>query len=264
MLLDEKMTWDGQGPVFLGKHDPTNGKPDMAYLVDVYQVGCGTSALTTTPSIETETKRETCTGSRAALSTRIGARELNVGLTAFQFDARTLATAFYGNASAVVTGTVTDEPVAAGVGVGDYIFTRYPNVKSVVLTDSAAAPLVLDTHYVIEDAATGRIRILALPAAATVATIDYSYDPHVHFGIFSTGMVERGLIFTGINSAGQRGRLTLPKVNWAMGGDFGWIGDEDAELQLEGQALFAPQLQFHPQFAPGFGRVELISAPVGP
>ena len=51
------------------------------------------------------------------------------------------------------------------------------------------------------------------------------------------------------------------ELYWLVGGVFSWIGDDNAELQLEGQALFASELQFHPQFAPGFGRVELISAP---
>lgn len=261
MLLDKKMTWDGQGPLFLGKYDPKNGTPDMGYLVDVYLVGCGTSAFTTSPQIETATKAETCTGARAPLSSRISSRELAIGLTAFQFDTRTMATAFYGEAAAIAAGTVTDEPVTASTGVGDFIFTRFPNVKNVVLTDSAGTPLVLDTHYAIEDAATGRIRVIALPAAATIASLDYEYSAHAHFSIFKTGMVERGTIFCGINSAQQRARTTIPKINFAMNGDFGWIGDDDAELQLEGSALFASELQFDPQFAPGFGRVEFIDAP---
>ena len=146
--------------------------------------------------------------------------------------------------------------------MGDYIFLRHPNVKNVVLTDSADVPLVADTHYVVEDAAVGRLRVIALPGgAATIATADYEFEPHAHFSIFKTGLVEKGLIFCGINGKGQRARVTIPRINFAMGGDFGWIGDENAELQLEGQGLFASELQFHPQFAPGFGRVELIAAP---
>ena len=260
MLLDKKMTWDGQGPLFLGKYDPKNGTPDMGYLVNVYLIGCGTSGFTTAPKIETDTKAETCTGSRAPLSSRISSRELAIGVTAFQFDTRTMATAFCGEAAAIAAGTVTDEPVAADTGAGDFIFLRYPNVKNVVLTDSAGAPLVLDTHYAIEDPATGRIRVIALPAAATIASVDYEYSAHAHFSIFKTGMVERGTIFCGINSAQQRARTTIPKINFAMNGDFGWIGDDDAELQLEGSAMFASELQFDPQFAPGFGRVEFIDA----
>ena len=261
MLLDEKMMWDGQGPVFLGKYDKAAGRPDMGNLVNVYQVGCGTSALTTSPKIGTENINETCTGARAVLASRISSRELGVGLTAIQFDSRAMATAFYGEATAVAAGTVTDEPIAPTTAVGDFIFLRYPNVKNVVLTDSAAAPLVENTHYAVEDAATGRIRVIALPGAATIATADYEFEPHVHFSIFKTGLVEMGLIFCGINGKGQRARVTVPRINFSMGGDFSWIGDDNAELQLEGQALFASELQFHPQFAPGFGRVELISAP---
>ena len=261
MLLDEKMMWAGQGPVFLGKYDAANGRPDMGNLVSVYQVGCGTSALTTTPAIETENINETCTGARAVLASRISSRELGVNLTAIQFDARTLATSFYGEATSVAAGMVTDEPIAPTTAVGDQIFLRYPNVKNVVLTDSADAPLVEDTHYVVEDAAVGRLRVIALPGVATIASADYEFEPHAHFSIFKTGLVERGLIFCGINDKGQRARVTIPRINFAMGGDFSWIGDDNAELQLEGQGLFASELQFHPQFAPGFGRVELISAP---
>lgn len=260
-LLDEKMMWDGQGPVFLGAYDPVHGRPDMGYLTNVYQVGCGTSELTTTPKIETDSKQETCTGARATLSSRIKSRELSISFKAFQFDSRTLAMAFFGNAVEVAAGTVTDEPITTKVAVGEFIFLRYPNVSNVVLTDNTDAPLVLETHYAIEDAATGRIRLIALPAGATsVASADYQYTPHVHFGIFATGMVEKGLIFCGINSAGQRGRVTIPRVNFVMNGDFGWIGDDNADLALDGSTLFSSQLEHHPQFAPGFGRVELMSA----
>ena len=44
MLLDEKMMWDGQGPVFLGKYDATAGRPDMGNLINVYQIGRGRDA----------------------------------------------------------------------------------------------------------------------------------------------------------------------------------------------------------------------------
>ena len=173
-----------------------------------------------------------------------------------------MATAFYGEATAVAAGTVTDEPISPTTAVGDYIFLRHPNVKSVVLTDSADVPLVEDTHYVVEDAAVGQLRVIALPGgAATIATADYEFEPHAHFSIFKTGLVEMGLIFCGVNGKGQRARVTIPRINFSMGGDFSWIGDANAELQLEGQGLFASELQFHPQFNPGFGRVELISAP---
>ena len=139
MLLDEKMMWDGQGPVFLGKYDKAAGRPDMGNLVNVYQVGCGTSALTTSPKIETENINETCTGARAVLASRISSRELGVGLTAIQFDTRTLATAFYGTATAVAAGTVTDDgrcaaSVASLASIGSRNDSVLPEPVPVMIT----------------------------------------------------------------------------------------------------------------------------------
>lgn len=257
-LFDTPMMWDGQGPVFLGKYDPQNGKADMGFLVDVYQIGCGTNQFTTTPNIETESVKETCTGARGDLSTRISARSLTANLGMYQFSGRTLAAALYGNATDVQSGTVTAEPVGKAE-LGGFIFTRYPHIKNLVVRDDKDTQLTAGTHYQLEDAATGRIRIIALPGGATaIKEMDYEYDPHVQFSIFSTGMVERGIIFSGINSAGQRARVTIPKVNFAMGGDFAWIGDENASLELQGTVAFSQELQFHPQFTGGFGRVELM------
>ena len=202
MLLDEKMMWDGQGPVFLGKYDKAAGRPDMGNLVNVYQVGCGTSALTTSPKIETENINETCTGARAVLASRISSRELSVGLTAIQFDTRTLATAFYGTATAVAAGTVTDDTAQALIlarllidGDGTVDLTAFATALTVTALpvyavdpvdpaagwrDSVAAPAVVLAHSAriaaraadLAGAAVKHLTLLAISAAAADAAGD--------------------------------------------------------------------------------------------
>ena len=69
--------------------------------------------------------------------------------------------------------------------------------------------------------------------------------------------MERGIIFSGVNGDGQKGRLIIPRISLAMTGDFGWITDEASELTLGGQALYVPELQSDADFGP-FMRIDLM------
>ena len=252
--------WDGQGPVMIGRYDPVNGRADQGYLVDLYRVGCGTSQLATSLAVEKAAIKETCSGQRLTLRERTTSKSLSVSLSMVQFSGRTLAAAFYGDAVAEAGGTVTNEQLPT-LAVGDYFTLRHPDVSNVVIEDSTAVtPLVyvLDTHYTIEDAKHARCRLIAHPAAhVEPLKADYSYAAYTNISAFSTTGVERGLIFNGINDAGQRARIIIPRINLAMDGDFSWIAEEEASLQLAGEALFVTELESDADYG-GFMRISLI------
>ena len=258
-IASTSLIWNGQGPVMIGTFDPIKGRPEMGYLTNIYSVGCGNRTLTATPSRETTTLKESCSGQRLTLKELETSKSLQVSLSMVQFDARTLAQAFFGEAVVKQAGTVTDEQLAE-LKPGDYFFLKYPRSKSVVIEDSTGSPktYVEGTHYKISDAAHSRYQLIAHPGGHTEPLkVDYSYDGYVNIAAFSKTNVEKGLIFSGINGDGQKVRVIIPRISLAMSGDFGWISDEPSELTLGGQALYVPELQTDADFGP-FMRVDVM------
>ncbi|MDO5623784.1 MAG: hypothetical protein Q4G71_03755 [Pseudomonadota bacterium] len=254
------LIWNGQGPVHIGTFDPQRGRPENGYLVDVYSVGCGNRTLTATPSRETETLKESCSGQRLTLKEIETSKSLAVSLEMVQFDSRTLAQAFFGQAVVKADGTVTDEQLPE-LAPGDYFFLKHPRTGSVVIEDSTAGTPVVyveDTHYEVSDADHGRYRLLAHPAAhEEPLKVDYAYQGYVNIAAFSRSNVERGIVFSGINGDGQKVRVIIPRISLAMSGDFGWISDSASALTLGGQALYVPQLQADADFGP-FMRIDTM------
>lgn len=258
-IASTSIIWNGQGPVHIGTFDPVRGRPETGYLTDIYSVGCGNRTLTATPSRETETLKESCSGQRLTLKEIETSKSLNVSLSMVQFDSRTLAQAFFGAAAVQDGGTVTDE-ILPELAEDDYFFLKHPRASSIVVEDSGDTPITLveGTHYEVSDADHGRCRLLKLPENVTLPLkADYEYAGYVNIAAFSKTNVERGIIFSGINGDGQKVRVIIPRISLAMNGDFGWIGDSASELTLGGEALFVQQLQGDPLFGP-FMRIDTM------
>ena len=259
MKASSLFMWDGQGPVMIGTYNPVLGRPDMAYLTDLYRIGCGTSQLTTEVTVETEKIRESCTGQRGVLKEKVVSREVAVTLSMYQFSGRTLAAALYGEAFETEPGTVTDE-ILAPLKPGDYFMARHRKIEDVVIEDSTASPVtyVLDTHYTIEDADHSRMRLIEHPAShQEPLKMDYRYGDYTNIRVFSQPQVERGIIFNGINGDGDKATLFIPRISLSLSGGFAWIGDENATLELSGSAMLVPELENDPQYG-AFARVSLM------
>ena len=259
-IASTSIIWNGQGPVHIGTFDPVRGRPETGYLVDIYSVGCGNRTLTATPSRETETLKESCSGQRLTLKEIETSKSLTVSLSMVQFDSRTLAQAFFGAAAVKEGGTVTDE-ILPTLAAEDYFFLKHPRASSIVIedsTDGTPITLVEGEHYEVSDADHGRLRLLKLPDGATMPLkADYAYAGYVNIAAFSKTNVEKGIIFSGINGDGQKVRVIIPRISLAMSGDFGWIGDSASELTLGGEALYVQQLQGDPDYGP-FMRIDTM------
>lgn len=260
--MNEPIIWTGQGPVLIGTYSPTRGTPDMGYLVDLYRVGCGNRTLTTTPGRTTRQINETCSGQRMTLDEFEQSKSLSVTLSMVQFSGRTLAAAFFGEAVGKEAGTVTDEQLPE-LAPGDYFVTRHPHISSLVVSDATTPTpqvYVAGTHYVVEDAAHGRCRLIAHPAThVEPLSMDYAHGAYTNIAAFSATNVERGIIFNGRNHKGQHGRVIIPRINLGLGSDFGWITDEEAALELTGNALYVAELEGDADFGP-FMRIDALPA----
>lgn len=257
---DTSMIWTANGPIQIGTFDRVNGRADSGYLVDVYRVGCGNSALTTNISRSTKDLQESCSGQRMTLAQLETGKTMTVSLAMFQFSGRTLAAALFGSAVAVASGTVTAERLPL-LAVGDYFNLRHPKASSIVIKDSTsgtALTYVAGTHYEIEDADHARGRLIAHPAAhVEPVTVDYAYGGYVNVAAFSAAGVERGIIFNGVNQDGKKGRLIIPRIALAMDGDMSWLTNEEATLTLSGAGLYVQELANDTIYG-GFARVSLF------
>ncbi len=257
--MSKQMIWSGQGPIYFGTYDPVGGTAEMGYLTKVFKVGCANSALTTTPKRETKTVKESCSGQRLDIAELETGKSLEVKLDMHQFDRETLARAFWGTASDVVAGTVTGEALPAGLVAGDYAFLKRPGASTIVLTDSAATPVTLTegTHYQVVDAGQGVLKILDPATLTQPFKAAYSYGAYGNIATFTATAVKTGLIFTGSNQDGDKARVIIPKLSLSMSGDFGWIGNEESVLSLQGVAFYAEELASDPLFGP-FMRIDAL------
>lgn len=243
-MITKKMIWDGQGPVYFGKYDPINGTPEMGYLTNLLPIGCGTSSFVTSPKIEYDTLKETCSGQRLDLSRRIKGKSLDVKLTMLQFDAQAFARAFFSELLTVDPGSQTGEKLPANLSAGEYFFLKNTKASAVVLTDSNGTPvtLVAGTHYKLIDADQGIYQVLDFSTLTTPINVAYSNDTHVNVAAMTSTKVSTGVLFTGKNQDGDKGRVIIPQADLNLDGDFGWISDTATPLTMSGPAVYSQEL----------------------
>lgn len=236
------MILTGQGPIYLGTYDPTNGKAASGYLTGVTAIGCANSEFSTSFSRSTKKIKETCSGSKLDFAEIETEKAAEVTLTMIDVDKKTLTSALGGTLSAVAGSTVTAE-VFPTVAVGEVVSLKYTDVSAVVLTDSTGTPvtLTLGTHYEITSAVHGLIKILSLGTLTQPIKAAYTYAAQGNITAFTAANVERGLIYQGINTHdGKSYKLMIPRISFGLDGAINWISSEEAPVTLKGSMLYVP------------------------
>jgi hypothetical protein len=249
-----QMIYAGQGPLYIGDYDATTGR-----LKNQRAVGCGNRVLKIAMARETAELKESCSGSRLTLAEYETSKSATASLEMHQFDEGMLALALYGTADEITGAAVTGETMPT-VAVGDYYHTKHAGISAVVVKDSAGTPatLVLNTHYSIDDANYGRLKILNLASFVQPLKVDYTHATRKNIKPFSTTGVLKGLMFDGFSTIDQRKvRVLLPKISFSPTSEFGFLGDEAAVLTLEGKLLLADVLAADPILGQ-FGNIELL------
>lgn len=248
------MIYAGQGPIYIGDFNATTFNIDNEVAV-----GCGSRTLKLAMSRETQEIKESCSGQRLTLVEYETSKSANATLELAQFDKDLLAMALYGASAAVTGATVTAETLPTMV-VGGFYHTRHPKVSSVVLKDSAGTPatLVAGTHYTVDDADYGRIKILSLGSFTQPFKVDYSYAGYSKIKPFSVPAPVKALRFDGISTAdGSKVRVILPKIKFSPTNEFNFVGDEAAILTLEGKLLY-PGISLADPVLGNFGSIDLL------
>jgi hypothetical protein len=168
-------------------------------------------------------------------------KSATVTLTIEEFTKDNLALALYGNYTAGATGTVTDEPLPAGLVVGDRYALAHPKVSALVVKDDASATLTLGTHYT-ADTDFGAIQILNLASFVPPFKASYSYGAVTEIGIFTQPLPERFLRLEGLNTAQGNAKtlVELYRIAFDPLKEISFISDEYNRFELEGSLLADP------------------------
>ena len=251
--MAKQFGWIGQGPIYFGDFDLTNGDPNVGYLDNIVKVGCANSKLTINFTGDTLSLKETCSGKRATLYEVDLGNEVEVALDMQQFSSDELALAFQALQTAVTGASVTGE-AKGDVLANQMIFTQHPKISAVTVY-AGGTPLVQGTDYEIESAEHGAIKMLT---AQTAVTVDYTYADYNNLALLKADKVEKGLIYNGSNSMGDFARVIVPRIQWRVDGDFNWISEDFATLSLKGKALYVDELSANNMFG-GFAKVDALS-----
>lgn len=247
------MILTGQGPIYVGEYDPVNGKAASGYLVDVQGIGCANTELSTTFARQTKKIKESCSGSKLDFAELETEKSAEVTLTMINVVPRMLAAAMGGTLTDVTGSTVTGEAFPPVV-VGDVVSLKYTNVSSVVITDSATpspATLVAGTNYTVLDAANGLVQITNLGSFVQPFVAAYTYAAHGNLTAFTQPSVERGLIYSGINTHdGLKYKLVIPRISLALDGTVNWLSAEEAPITLKGSMLYVPEFANDTTYGP--------------
>lgn len=201
-----------------------------------------TSRLEVTTSQTYQDIYESCSGNRSIVAHYVTQTDWAFAVDAMSFSKENLARAFYGSASAVVGGTVTDEAVTA-YALNQIIPLKHPGVSAVTV-QAGATTLVAGTDYTL-NATNGTITLISganagtLPAALTV---DYTYGGYDKVETNVTNGGEYSFRFEGINmTTGKAVIAEIHRVSLDLAGTLALISTSPSTFTMEGMVLADPQ-----------------------
>jgi hypothetical protein len=171
-----------------------------------------------------------------------------IKITGFEFSSGVNKLLFMGDQTSYVqtANTITGETIATAAMTGlkgKFYNTLMRNISAPILLQGAST-LVSGTDYTIEDAFRGVIKILS--TGATVADGTALLLTYVHAAITGTGLTKiRGAVNTSVegrlqflpdNTTGPDNEVVVWNASIAPDGDIGFISDDFAEWNLNGEA----------------------------
>jgi hypothetical protein len=243
-----------QGKVFLGTR-LTGGKPGALFWVGDAPK-CDVALQT-----EAEDQKESYSGNRLTSARLQKGNSATVALTLNWASSQNLALGLYGTEIAVTSGTVTAETLPT-VAAGDYVILEHGGISSLVITDSAGTPasLTAGTHYGLDSANGGTVKILDLASFVQPLKAAYAYTASADVTMFTAAPPERYLFLDGINTVdGSPVRVRLYKVRFDPSSSIPCINDGFGQLELSGSVLYDSEAAVDANLG-GFGKIEQPTA----
>lgn len=254
--------FSGQGKVFVAPRNTAGAT--LSYL----EVG-NVPALTVQLETDVVEHKESTTGSRLLDYRLVRENRARVTMTLENFSRRNLEFMVYGTSSnttapTTVTGEsltpafLNDGVTAFTWSIGDIFFTKFPNISTVVLKDSATptAATIPTTDYTV-DLTTGQITMkVATGTYKAPLKVDYSAAAYESVQLFKAANPERSIRFSGLNTAAVNAPVTveLYRIIFDPTANINLINDELAQFELTGSVLFDATKNADPTLG-GFGRI---------
>lgn len=162
---------------------------------------------------------------------------VTLSITAHDIIAKNLALGAFGSVSAVLTGTVTDEPHVAYQG-GLTVLNNLPDLTQTITVEVGATAMVEGTDYIVNNAGIYVLTGGAIDDGDTIL-VTYTRKPSdVVQAMVNTGQNYK-LVFVGLNEAqsGKQVLLTVHKFKPGAAQNVAYLGDDYAALELPGEAL---------------------------
>lgn len=207
---------------------------------------------------EKEKRKESRSGLRMTSAVLKKGREATLAGTLNWANAHNLALGFGGTVEAVAAGTATGELFPDDLVVGDLVSLDHMDISSLVVTDSNGTPATLTegTHYQVDSAMHGRIRILNLGAFTQPFKGAYSYAASSRLAMMTTSPPEKYLILDGINTiTNEPVKVRLYRVLFDFAGNLPLINESFGELPFTAEVLYDFEAAEDASLG-GFGRIE--------
>ena len=204
----------------------------------------GWTELGDTNKVEVTTKQtfldeyESCSGNRSIVMHIPIQSDWTFTVDAKSFSKENLARAFYGTASAVVSGSVTAEPVT-GYGLNQIIPLKNPAVSAVTVHQGATL-LTVGTDYTV-DAVNGTITIVSAANVGTAPyalTVGYSFAAYEKVEANTQTITEYAFRFEGINLATKKAVIAnVHRVSLDMAATLSLIDTKSGQFTMAGMML---------------------------
>lgn len=229
--------FSGQGKVYIAQRNATTGAPGaFRYL------GQTNSNVKISAKTDKLTRKESETGQRLTTLSLITGKELTLDFEIMEFTKENLALAFWGASATIAAGTVTNELSPTGLVAGDFFRLSKVNVSTVSITDSAGTPasLTLNTHYTVENAADGLIKMVNVGTFVQPFKVNYSNAVAYNVPLFNTTPGNYWVRFEGLNMAnsGEPVLVELYNVQIDPTSGFNLKSDDVSSFPMTGNALY--------------------------
>lgn len=239
-----------QGKVFAGERLP-NGKPGKL-------TWCGNvPAATLQLATDSTNKTESFSGNRLQYGRLQRGKTATLNMTFDEWLPQNIALAIWASVLDVTGGSVTGEPLPAGLIAGDRVKLDHPFVSSLAITDSAGTPATLPTgNYKLDSANAGLIELLDPGALVQPFKAAYTYANRQSFTMFTDAPPERFVLIDGINTENNEPVIvSLYRTKFDPVSDLAFINDEYGNFALTGSVLYDVVNAANANLG-GFGRID--------
>ncbi|CAN5754092.1 hypothetical protein BH11PSE12_BH11PSE12_08300 [soil metagenome] len=221
----------GQGKVYIASRDAQGNAKAQRWLGDVSEAKIGLK----TDKVD---HKESYSGQRAIAKKLVIGKEASVDLKIMELSRENLALALYGKSLTIASGSVTGE-VLPTVLVGERVSLKYLKVSGLVITDSAATPVVLNASKYTVDPDYGSIVFNDVAVAVQPFKAAYTHAELENVAVFTAAQPEVFLRYEGINLAEGNTPIVveLYKVNTEPLKELALITTKLAELDINATVL---------------------------